>query len=205
MNKKANIIFLILFLIIFSFGGFFFVKTNPVFAVVTDDIDSLEDLEIDPTQATDENPAEDPTQVTDENPAEDPTQVTDENPAEDPTQATDENPAEDPTQPASEQNNNAAQDSNANPISVTIPNPLGEDTNVKDILNRVADWLFRIAIVVVPLMIIWAGFVFVTAGGDPKKVSNAKQILLYAIVGFVVILLARGIVGAIKYMIVGPA
>ena len=193
MNKKANIIFLILFLIIFSFGGFFFVKTNPVFAVVTDDIDSLEDLEIDPTQATDENPAEDPTQVTDENPAEDPTQ------------ATDENPAEDPTQPASEQNNNAAQDSNANPISVTIPNPLGEDTNVKDILNRVADWLFRIAIVVVPLMIIWAGFVFVTAGGDPKKVSNAKQILLYAIVGFVVILLARGIVGAIKYMIVGPA
>jgi ABC-type microcin C transport system permease subunit YejE len=193
MNKKANIIFLILFLMIFSIGGFVFVKTNPVFAVGTDDIDSLEDLEIDPTQATDENPAVDPTQTTDESPAEDPTQ------------ATDENPAVDPTHPASEQNNNAAQDSNANPITVTIPNPLGEDTNVKDILNRVADWLFRIAIVVVPLMIIWAGFVFVTAGGDPKKVSNAKQILLYAIVGFVVILLARGIVGAIKYMIVGPA
>ena len=44
------------------------------------------------------------------------------------------------------------------------------------------------------IMIIYAGFVYVTSSGDDGKVKSAKNIILYSVVGLVVIVVARMIV-----------
>lgn len=40
-------------------------------------------------------------------------------------------------------------------------------------------------------MLIWGGFIYITAGGNEEKNQKAKTVLTYAIVGIVIILLAK--------------
>jgi hypothetical protein len=44
------------------------------------------------------------------------------------------------------------------------------------------------------VIFIWAGFTWMTAGGDVKKVDNAKSTLIWAVIGIAVIFLSYGIV-----------
>ena len=43
-------------------------------------------------------------------------------------------------------------------------------------------------------MIIYAGFKYVTSGGESNSVSSAKNTLIYAIIGIIVVVLAQLIV-----------
>lgn len=43
------------------------------------------------------------------------------------------------------------------------------------------------------LLIIWAGFTWMTAQGDPKKVDKAKDILITSVVGLIILLSAYAI------------
>lgn len=53
--------------------------------------------------------------------------------------------------------------------------------------------LFGIGIICV-VMIIWGGLRYVVSGGDSKKVTDAKNTILYAIIGLVISLLSYAIV-----------
>lgn len=44
------------------------------------------------------------------------------------------------------------------------------------------------------IMIILSGFRYVTSGGDTQKIASAKNTLIGAIVGLVIIVVARGII-----------
>ena len=82
-----------------------------------------------------------------------------------------------------------------------ICNPLAaEDFNV--IVDKIVDFIFNIAIVLVPLMAIVAGFLFVTAGGNPEQIKRARDIIIWSAVGLVIVLLSKGI-GAIINQILG--
>ena len=48
-------------------------------------------------------------------------------------------------------------------------------------------------------LIVYAGILFVTSGGDPKKVQGARQIITYAIIGLVIVLCSFGIIYFISY------
>jgi len=74
-----------------------------------------------------------------------------------------------------------------------ICNPL-QTTNLAGIVDSILTVLFNFAIILAPLMIVIAGIMFVTAAGNPDQVSRAKRILLWTGVGFIVILLARGLI-----------
>ena len=51
-----------------------------------------------------------------------------------------------------------------------------------------------IAGIVAVVVIILSGFRYVTSGGDTQKIASAKNTLIGAIVGLVIIVLARGII-----------
>jgi uncharacterized membrane protein len=53
--------------------------------------------------------------------------------------------------------------------------------------------------VIALLFIIYAGFSFVTSGGDPKKVQGARQTMTFAIIGLIVVLLSFAILFFIGY------
>ena len=70
-----------------------------------------------------------------------------------------------------------------------------------DIIDNILTILFNFALVLTPLMVVVAGIMFVTAGGSPERISTAKRILLWTAVGFMIILLARGLIAVIRTII----
>jgi len=83
---------------------------------------------------------------------------------------------------------------------VVIENPLNA-SNFEEIVNNIINFLFTLAIALVPLMILIGAFYIMTAGGDTNRVTTGKNIILYALIGFVIILLAKGIVGVIEQIL----
>ncbi len=83
---------------------------------------------------------------------------------------------------------------------ITLQNPL-EATEFEDILDNVIDFIFNIAVVLVPLMIIIAGFLFVTAGGNAEQINKAKTMIIWTAIGFLIILLSKGIMGIITNLL----
>lgn len=74
----------------------------------------------------------------------------------------------------------------------TVTNGAGNNVNelVATIIN-IFSWVVGVVCVI---MIIYGGFRYVTAGGDSANVTKAKDTILYAIIGLVIVALAQVIV-----------
>lgn len=80
----------------------------------------------------------------------------------------------------------------------TDPNSCSEEPNAEDRVNgiiRLVINVFSLIVGVVSvIMIIIGGLKYITSGGDSGNVSGAKNTILYAIIGLVVVALAQVIV-----------
>lgn len=90
-----------------------------------------------------------------------------------------------------------------NPTSITIPNPLGEGATIATLLTRLTDFLVLIAVPILSLMVLIAAFYMLTAGGDEKKFELGKKVLLYAVIGFAILLVSEGLIKLIESILVG--
>lgn len=68
------------------------------------------------------------------------------------------------------------------------------DPSVESTLSVVVNILSVVVGVVAVIMIIWGGFRYVTAAGDAGKAASARQTIIYAIVGIIIVALAQFIV-----------
>ena len=95
-----------------------------------------------------------------------------------------------------------AQGSNPPPIDIKITSPLGGNpapTSIPALLEKIiSEALLPIGAVVVVVMIIYAGFLYVTARGKPEDIKKAHDALLYAAIGAGILLGARVLAGAIQ-------
>jgi len=76
---------------------------------------------------------------------------------------------------------------------IKIENPL-KVKNFWELLGKIIDFLFYISLAIVPMVIIIAGYYFITAAGEPEKINTAKKIILWALIGFLVIMCAKGLI-----------
>jgi len=83
---------------------------------------------------------------------------------------------------------------------IRIENPLTA-TSFEMIIDNVIDFVFKIAIILAPLMVIVGGFLLVTAGGNLNQVGRAKSLLLWTAIGFLVVLLSKGILAIINQIL----
>lgn len=83
------------------------------------------------------------------------------------------------------------------PILFKLDNPLQAD-NLLELIDVLATWLFNLSIPIVVVMIVYAGVMFLTSRGEPARVTKARQILLYAVVGFAIILIGKGFITLIE-------
>ena len=68
------------------------------------------------------------------------------------------------------------------------------ENKVINIIKTVINVLSLIVGAVCIIMIVFGGFKYMTSGGESSGVSGAKNTILYAVVGLVVVLLAQAIV-----------
>lgn len=68
------------------------------------------------------------------------------------------------------------------------------NTGFTNLLRRIINIISVIIGVIAVIMIIFAGFRYITSGGKQESVSAAKNTILYAIIGLVIVALAQVIV-----------
>lgn len=74
--------------------------------------------------------------------------------------------------------------------------------NIGDLLGRIATWLLNIALIIAPLVIIYGGYLHVSAAGEMAKINKARNVILFASIGFILALLAKGLVGIFIELVV---
>lgn len=70
----------------------------------------------------------------------------------------------------------------------------GSDNSLNNLITQVINIFSLIVGVVAVIMIIVGGFRYITSGGDSNNVGAAKNTILYAIVGLIIVALAQIIV-----------
>ncbi len=84
-------------------------------------------------------------------------------------------------------------------LSGSLTNPLqGACSTITDCANKIIDLLITIAVPIVAIMVLYGGFQIITAGGNPEKFKNGRNTILYAAIGFVAVLAAKGVVSLIQ-------
>lgn len=85
----------------------------------------------------------------------------------------------------------------AQQTTVSIKNPIG-DVTVAGIITKVIGFMVQIGSVAVVLAIVYAGFLFVAAQGNPGEIAKAKTTLFWTIIGAMVLLGAQLIAGVVE-------
>ena len=67
-------------------------------------------------------------------------------------------------------------------------------TNINSIIKLIINVFSFIVGIVAVIMIIYGGFRYISSGGDSTKISNAKNTIIYAIIGLIVVAFAQIIV-----------
>lgn len=72
--------------------------------------------------------------------------------------------------------------------------PAASESTVKTLIANIINIFSWVAGIVSVIMIILGGFKYITSGGDSAGITSAKNTILYAIVGLVIVALAQVIV-----------
>ena len=78
-------------------------------------------------------------------------------------------------------------------LAATLPNPLGENLTVQQVIGNVINAVLGIVGSIALLMFVIGGFWWMTAGGNEERVKKGRQTLEWATFGLVVIFSAYAI------------
>ena len=87
---------------------------------------------------------------------------------------------------------------------VEVFNPLRAQ-NVSDIITIVANYLFGIGGAVATVMVLVGAFQILTAAGDPKKFGDGKKTIIYAAIGYAILLLSGGVASLVANVLGGTS
>lgn len=83
-------------------------------------------------------------------------------------------------------------------------NPLTA-TSTSELIANVGRFLIGVSTALVAIFILWGAFLLMTSGGSPERVEKGKKTIFYAILGFVVLLVAGGVATLIANILGGTA
>ena len=82
----------------------------------------------------------------------------------------------------------AQTDPPCDPAGGKICNPLNSTSTLQDLIKNVLEKALYIGVPIIALAIIYSGFLFVSAVGNPEKIGKAKDTLLYTLIGAAILL-----------------
>jgi len=85
---------------------------------------------------------------------------------------------------------------------VVIPPP-GRVRTIQELLSAIANFLFWLGVAIFPIVVIIVAYLFLTSGGDPKKVQQARTFLLWSSIGLAILLLSRVFANLLKNILGG--
>ncbi len=76
---------------------------------------------------------------------------------------------------------------------------------LNEIIVIVVHWILAILAIMAILMIIIGGLMYLTSAGNEDRIASAKKMIIYAIVGLVIALLAYIIVNLVNTLLFGSS
>lgn len=76
--------------------------------------------------------------------------------------------------------------------AVAFANPIKYGT-IPQVIEAIVNFIMIISIPLLSGAVIYGGLIMITSAGKPEKFNEGWQTILYAVVGFIVVLLAKGI------------
>jgi hypothetical protein len=91
----------------------------------------------------------------------------------------------------------------ANAAYTVQPIPDGKNIVIWDVLIKALNWFFNITIIIAAIFLVYAGWQYVTAGGDEEKMKGGLNTLIRALIGVGIALLAKGLIYIVSTFITG--
>jgi len=82
-----------------------------------------------------------------------------------------------------------------------LPNPLGENS-IGGIISSVTRFIIGVSTALLTVFVLYGAFQLMTSGGSPERIEKGRKTILWAVLGFAILLVAGG-VGAIVIEILG--
>jgi hypothetical protein len=86
----------------------------------------------------------------------------------------------------------SAQSSGGSQLNFKLDNPIDGSGDLPAFVTTIANGLVILLTPLVVIMVLYSGFLFVTAKGNVEKLGTAKQALLYTLIGAAIVLGAQG-------------
>ncbi len=67
-------------------------------------------------------------------------------------------------------------------------------TSIPEVIERLSNFIFTLAIYFLPVVAVSAGIFLITAGGNIQQIERGKKLIIYGLIGFVIILVATGLI-----------
>jgi len=80
--------------------------------------------------------------------------------------------------------------------------PAGQ-IDIWTLLTKTLNWFFNIAIIIAAIFLVYAGWQYITAGGDDEKMKKGLNTLVRALIGVGIALLAKGLIYIVSTFITG--
>ncbi len=94
-----------------------------------------------------------------------------------------------------------------NPLQGGCPTGTPVQTCILNLLNKILDFVIRIGSVAIVFMVVYIGYLFVLHSHEPNKIAEARQALLWTLIGALVLLgskaIALGIEATVQALSVG--
>lgn len=88
---------------------------------------------------------------------------------------------------------------------LNIPNPLGETSDITTLVENILNFLWKLAFVIAPILIVYAGYLYITSAGNEEKVKIAQKTLIWTLIGFAVVLIASSVPAIIQEFLSGES
>lgn len=83
---------------------------------------------------------------------------------------------------------------------IKFENPLQTST-FKELIENLINFVFTFTLPLTVVAIILGGILIVTASGDERKIEMGKKFVIAALVGLIIVISAKGIMGLLAYLI----
>lgn len=79
-----------------------------------------------------------------------------------------------------------------------IDNPLGRGATFERVINNIVRYANLLLAPLATIMVLVAGLMYMTSGGNEERLKTARQTLLWAVVGIAIVLISNGALAIIK-------
>ena len=98
-------------------------------------------------------------------------------------------------------------------LAATVSCPGGKDClqdpfdgkTIFTIIQSIIGYLILIGAPILAVMVIYGGFLILTAGDSPEKVKSGKDVILWAVVGYTIVLCSWGVIYIMGQIITGSS